>query len=51
MAKHYTTAQFFRQTSAGLLKAYFKRKNVLSDFDFDRMLDGNIDDLFDAWLG
>jgi len=50
MAKHYSTRDFFRQMSNGLLDRYFQGRGLFADMDFATMKEGKPDELFAAWL-
>lgn len=50
MAKYYSTKNFFRQMPNALLARYFYERNLLLDFDFATMKEGNPTALFEVWL-
>jgi hypothetical protein len=50
MARHYSTKSFFRNAPNALLARYFSDRDVLTDFDFSTLKEGNPDPLFSAWL-
>lgn len=50
MARHYSTKSFFRQMPNALLARYFHERNLLQDFDFATMKEGNPAALFEVWL-
>ncbi|SER35406.1 hypothetical protein SAMN05421690_10213 [Nitrosomonas sp. Nm51] len=50
MARHYSTKSFFRQMPNALLARYFHERNLLLDFDFTIMKEGNPAALFEVWL-
>ena len=51
MTRHYTITSFFRQMPNALLKRYFAKRGLLTDFDFEAMKETKIDPLMEAWLG
>ncbi|MBF0453921.1 MAG: hypothetical protein HQL72_03765 [Magnetococcales bacterium] len=50
MSQHYSTQSFFRKAPNALLQRYFSKEGVLTDFEFDKLKEGNPKPLFDAWL-
>lgn len=50
MARHYSTANFFRQMPKALLARYFQGKGLLSELDFSAMSETRPDGLLAARL-
>jgi len=50
MARQYNIKKFFRAAPNALLARYFKKRKVLTDFDFKTLKEGNPDPLVAAWL-
>jgi len=50
MTLHYSTRDFFRQTSNALLARYFAERGVLAEVKFAALKETRIEPLFEAWL-
>jgi hypothetical protein len=50
MSRHYTIKTFFRQVPNELLAKCFKERAVLQDFNWAKIKETRINELFDAWM-
>ncbi len=50
MAKHYSIKSFFRNMPNQLLERFFKQKGLFKKIKFEKMKEGNPDELVTAWL-
>lgn len=50
MARHYSPRSFFRHAPNGMLKKYFDKRDVLTEYDFGEIAETRIEPIYQAWL-
>ena len=50
MAWNYSPKSFFRHAPNAMLKRYFSKNEVLSEYDFSEAIEKNIEPIYQAWL-
>jgi hypothetical protein len=50
MALHYPPKSFFRHAPNAMLKRYFDKQGVLTNYDFSKASETKIEPIYQAWL-
>jgi len=50
MARNYPPKSFFRHASNAMLKRYFNKQDVLTNYDFSMASETKIEPIYQAWL-